>query len=156
VRAIDPDLPVTGIGTLNDEVAATAAQPRFRTVLFALFGLLALLLSVAGIFGVISYWVTSRTREIGIRIALGAKRSDVLRLILAQGMRLTLAGVLAGLAGVFVLTRYLTTLLYGVSAHDPLTLIGVALGMTIVSGVACWIPALRATRADPWKALKTE
>ena len=156
VRNIDPDLPVTDIGMLSNEVEASVAQPKFRTVLFGLFGAMALLLAAAGIFGVISYWVSSRTHEIGIRVALGATPGDVLRLILTQGMRLTAAGILIGLAGAFGVARYLATLLYGVTAHDPFTLAGVALGMTLVSALACWIPARRATRVDPLVALKYE
>jgi putative ABC transport system permease protein len=156
VRALDKDLPVYEFTTLDEYVANSLAQPRFNTMLLAIFAALALALTAVGLYGVVSYSVAQRTHEMGIRMALGAKPSDVLRLVVGQGMVLALIGIGIGLVGAFLTTRVMASLLFGVSTTDPLTftlisviLIGVALG-------ACFVPARRATRVDPMVALRYE
>ena len=125
-------------------------------ILFSVFATLALMLSAIGVYGVISYLVSQRTREIGVRVALGAQRSDVLRLILGDGARLTLLGVAIGLAASLGFTRLLAKMLFGVRASDPLTLIVVSMILSAVAFLACYIPARRATRVDPMVALRYE
>jgi putative ABC transport system permease protein len=137
-------------------VTESVARPRFRTMLFAIFGSLALVLAAIGIFGVIAYTVTQRTHEIGVRIALGAQAGDVLKLVMRQGLALALAGIAAGLAGAFVLTRLMRTLLFEVSATDPVTFVSIPLLLVAVALLACWIPARRATKVDPLYALRRE
>ena len=125
-------------------------------ILLAAFAALAVAMSCVGIFGVTSYLIGERTREIGVRMALGARRSDVLRLVVGQGTRMVLLGVCVGVAASLALTRLMTHQLYGVSSRDPLTFIGVAVGLLIVAVFACYIPARRATRIDPIIALRCE
>jgi len=137
-------------------MGASVAAPRFRTLLLGLFGLAALLLGGLGIYGVMSYSVSQRTREFGIRIALGADLPQILRSVIADGLRLTLIGVLIGVAGGFFLTRFLQSLIFGISANDPLTFTSVALLLTLVATAACYIPARRAMRVDPMVALRYE
>jgi ABC-type antimicrobial peptide transport system permease subunit len=132
------------------------AARRFTMVLLAVFAGLALLLSSIGIYGVISYVVGQRTNEIGIRIALGAQQRDVLRLMLGEGMKMALLGVAVGIAVALGLTHLMVNILFGVSATDPLTFLGVATLLVVVALVACWIPARRATRVDPLVALRYE
>jgi ABC-type antimicrobial peptide transport system permease subunit len=132
------------------------SEPRFNALLVGLFALIALLLAAAGIFGLTSYTVTRRTQEIGIRMALGAQRGDVLRLILVQGMRLLLIGVSLGVAAVIGAGHLLQSLLFGIGAHDLTTLVGVTLILSLVTLIACWIPARRATRVNPVIALRSE
>jgi putative ABC transport system permease protein len=156
VRDVDPTLPIAEIRTLDVVVAASQARPRFMTLVLTSFGGVSLLLAAVGIFGVISFSVAQRTRELGIRIALGAQARGVLRLVLVGALRLVVAGVLFGLVGAFALTRFLSAFLFGVSANDPATFAVVALALAIVALLASYLPALRATRVDPLAALRTE
>jgi putative ABC transport system permease protein len=156
VNEIDKDVPVYRMRTLPDYLSQSIAQPRLNAMLVGLFALIALLLAAAGIFGVMSYSVTQRTQEIGIRLALGAQRYDVLRLIIGQGMRFVVAGVVLGLIGVFICTRLLQSLLFGVGATDLRTMLAVTLILTAVAFIACLLPARRATLVDPVQALRAE
>jgi putative ABC transport system permease protein len=153
---IDPNQPLVRVRTMEDNMAATVAQPRFRTWLIGIFAALALLLAAVGIYGVMSYSVTQRTSEIGIRVALGAQPSDVFRIVVGEGLRLALLGVAVGLVAALVLTRVLQSFLYGISTSDPLTFTGVALLLTLVGVAASFFPARRATRVDPIVALRYE
>jgi len=137
-------------------VAESVAITRALMFLFSAFAILALLLASVGIYGIISYSVSQRTREIGIRMALGAQRSDVLRLVMRNGITLALVGIGLGIAGAFALTRFMTTLLFGVKPTDTRTFVVVSLGLLVVAVVACLIPARRATKVDPLKALRYE
>jgi putative ABC transport system permease protein len=156
VQAIDPDQPVAAVRTMDDWVDTSVAQPRYRTALLGLLALLALVLASTGIYGVMSYSVAQRTHEIGVRMALGAKRRDVLSMVVRQGMVLVVAGVGIGLLGAFALTRVMSSLLFGVTAKDPITFVVVATLLTLVAFVACYIPARRATKVDPLVALRYE
>jgi putative ABC transport system permease protein len=141
---------------MEENIAQSISQPRFRTVLLAVFAGIALLLAAVGIFGVMAYSVAQRTRELGLRIALGASRGQVLQLVLAHGVRLTLVGVAIGLAATFLLTRYMSSLLFNVPAYDPMTLVGVVAALIVISLCACYLPARRATLVDPIVALREE
>jgi putative ABC transport system permease protein len=154
--AIDKDLPVTDIAAMPDAVNASVAQPRFQTLLLGLFGALALILAAVGIYGVISYSVIQRTHEIGIRMSLGAQPSQVLRLVMGQGVKLALAGIVIGSAAALALTQLMRSLLYEVSPADPLTFAGIAALLVGVALAACYIPARRAMRVDPMTALRYE
>jgi len=156
VLQLDKEQPIANIRTLDQILSASIAQQRFSTMLLGVFAAVAMLLAAVGIYGVLSYAVTQRTHEIGIRVALGAARRDVLRLVIGQGMLLTLLGVAAGLAVAFALTRLMSTLLFGVSATDPMTFGLIALLIVAVALLACWIPARRATKVDPMVALRQE
>ena len=155
-HAIDKDLPVTDIGAIPEFVDATLAQPRFQTLLLALFSGLALTLAAVGIYGVISYSVIQRTHEIGIRMSLGAQPGQVLRLVMGQGAKLALAGIAVGIAAALALTRLMRSLLFEVSPADPLTFAAIAALLVAVALAACYIPARRAMRVDPMTALRYE
>jgi putative ABC transport system permease protein len=156
VWSLDKDLPVADVKTMQDLLSESVAKPRFRTFAFLVLGALALMLAVTGIYSVMSYMVTQRTREIGIRVALGAQRSNVIRLIVWHGMSLAIVGVVLGLVAAFALVRLMTSLLFGVGANDPLTFAAITVLLLAVSVVACWVPARRATKVDPLVALKYE
>ena len=155
IRAFDPDLPVVRMSTMEDLVGTSVAGRRFNALLLGLFGGVALVLSLIGTYGVISYGVAQRIQEIGIRAALGARAGDVLRLVVGRAMRLTVAGILIGLAGAFLLTGVLRELLYGVEPHDPATFATIALLLTGISLAASYIPTRRALRVDPIRALRS-
>jgi putative ABC transport system permease protein len=156
VWSMDKQLPIASVRSMDALLADSVMQPRFRTVLLGIFASLALVLSAAGIYGVISYSVLQRTQEIGIRMALGANLSDVLRLVLGQGAKLALFGVAIGVPAALALTRLMQSLLFETSASDPLTLIAVTLLLTLVGMLACLVPAWRAMRVDPMVALRYE
>jgi predicted permease len=156
IHRADPNLPVTKISTLDALVLDSLSPRRFSAVLIGVFAALALLLSGAGVYGVMSYAVEQRTREIGVRMALGAQPLTILGLIVGRGARLALAGIVVGAAGALALTRLLASLLYGVRPTDPLTFAGVALLLAFVALLACYIPARRAMRVDPMIALRYE
>jgi putative ABC transport system permease protein len=153
---IDPNQPLVKVRTMEENMAATVAQPRFRTWLIAIFAALALVLAAVGVYGVMSYTVTQRTNEIGIRVTLGAQAEDVFRTIVGEGLRLSLIGVGVGIVAALALTRLLRSFLYGVSAYDPLTFLGVAMLLTTVAAAASFFPARRATLVDPMVALRYE
>ncbi|MGH9792563.1 MAG: ABC transporter permease, partial [Candidatus Acidiferrales bacterium] len=156
VQAVDPDQPVIAVQTLEQLLSDSVAQPRFRTLLLGLFGGLALVLASVGVYGVMAYSVARRTQEIGIRMALGAQRGDVLRMVLRGGFTLAAVGVALGLAGAFAATRLLEGLLFGVKPTDLQTYAITAAILVAVALVACAIPALRASRINPMRALRYE
>lgn len=156
VRGIDKDLPVTDAGAMADAVAATVAEPRFRAVLVGLFGVVGLLLAAAGIFGVVSYSVSCRTREIGLRVALGASPRVVRSLVLREGLGVAAGGLAVGLVAALALGRLLASQLYGVGAADPTTLAASVLVLLATALAASYLPARRATRVDPTVALRHE
>jgi ABC-type antimicrobial peptide transport system permease subunit len=156
VQAVDPTLPVFGAQTLNETVSESLAQRRFSMEMITLFAVTALLLAGVGIYGVISYFVSERTHEIGIRLALGAQRHDIFGTILGQGLKLVILGAGVGLIGAVVVSRSMSRLLYGVKPTDPLTFVSVALLFITVALLACYLPARRAMKVDPMIALRYE
>jgi putative ABC transport system permease protein len=156
VQELDKEQPIARIATMDERRAESLLQARFNTLLLGIFAAVALLLAIIGIYGVMSYLVAERRREIGIRLALGAQRRDVLGLIVKRGMKLVLIGTLIGLGGAVWLTRLMTSLLYGVSATDPLTFAAVASVLAAAAWLACYLPARRATQVDPLIALRSE
>jgi putative ABC transport system permease protein len=153
---IDPNQPLVKIRTMDENMAASVTEPRFRTWLIGIFAGLALVLAAVGIYGVMSYSVTQRTNEIGIRVTLGAQANDVFRIVVGEGMRLALVGVGVGVVAALISTRVLRTFLYGISAVDPVTFMATALLLTMVAVAASYFPARRATRVDPMVALRHE
>ena len=156
VKAFDPNQAIWRSHTLEQLLGTSVAPRRFNMMLLAVFAGVALVLAAVGLYGVMSYAVSWRTQEIGIRMALGARRTDVLTLVVRQGMTMALLGLAIGLVGAFGLSRLLRGLLYGVSPTDPLTFAGVSIVLMVVSVLACLVPARRATRVDPIVALRTE
>ena len=156
IRRAAPDLPIQSTVTMDEAVAASVAQPRFRMVLLGLFAATATLIATCGLYGLMAYAVTQRRREIGVRMALGAERRDVLRLVLTRALRVVVAGLIVGLAGAAGVTRVLQRFLFGVTSTDPIVFTIVTLLLLAVGLMAAWLPARRATRIDPWAALRAE
>jgi len=156
IRRVAPDLPIESTATMDEAVAASVAQPRFRTVLLALFATTATLIATCGIYGLMAYAVTQRRREIGVRMALGAERRDVSRLVLTRALRIVVAGLVVGLVGAIGVTRVLQTFLFGVTPTDPIAFTIVTLLLMAVGLMAAWLPARRAARIDPMVALRQE
>jgi predicted permease len=156
IRRVAPDLPIQSAVTMDDAVAASVAQPRFRMVLLGLFAITATLIATCGLYGLMAYAVTQRRREIGVRMALGAERRDVLRLVLTRALRIVVAGLIVGLAGAAGVTRVLQRFLFGVTPTDPIAFTIVTLLLMAVGLMAAWLPARSATRIDPCAALRAE
>jgi putative ABC transport system permease protein len=153
---LNKDQAVFNVRTMEQIVSESVAPRRFSMLLLAVFAVVALALAVIGIYGMLSYAVAQRTREIGLRMTLGAQRTDVMRLVIGHGMKLAVAGVVAGLIASFALTRTMRNLLFGVSATDPITFASITLLLAVVALLACWLPARRATKVDPMVALRYE
>ena len=156
VNEVDKSVPVSNVKTMEHVVSESITQPRFNLFLLGLFSTVAMCLSAAGIYGVTAYSVTQRTHELGIRIALGAQVSDVLKMVLGQGMAVIGVGLIIGLAAAFALVRLLRSFLFGVGEKDPLTFVVITVGLLFVALLACYIPARRATKVDPLVALRSE
>src|SRR6185295_1093613 len=156
VAAIDANLPIYEVRSMDERLFESVAQPRFRTTLLGAFAALALVMAVVGLYAAMAFSVAQRTRELGVRTALGAQRLDIVGLVLRQGMKLTGIGIVIGLAGALALTRVLTTLLYQVKPLDPVTFLAVPVLLMTVATLACWLPARHAARVDPIEALRSE
>jgi len=156
MHEVDADQPVSRLRPMADLVAASTSGTRFQGTLLGAFASIALLLAAVGIYGVMAHAVARRTREIGVRMALGAARGDILRLVVGHGMRLAAAGITLGIGGALALTRLLRAQLFGVAPTDPATFVCVTLGLAAVALAACWLPARRATRVEPLSALRAE
>jgi putative ABC transport system permease protein len=156
LEAIDPDTEIWNTNTMEQLVGRELVRPRFNLLLIGLFAMLAVLIAAVGLYGVISYTVAQRTREMGIRVALGAQRGDILRLVVGKGMLLTFLGVVLGLGGAYVLTRLLVSLLVQVTPTDPVTFAATAALLAMIALLACYVPARRAARVDPMIALRYE
>src|SRR5262249_24772871 len=153
VSSLDPQIALGDVTAMDAAISESLAPQRFNLALVSLFAALAIFLAAVGVYGVLSYSVGQRTREIGVRIALGAQRGRVLRATISEGMKLALGGAALGILAGLAVTRWMASLLFGVTAHDPLTFAGVAALVALVSFMACYIPARRATRVDPIVAL---
>jgi putative ABC transport system permease protein len=156
VAAMDADVPLFGIKSMEEYLSASVAAPRFNTTLLSIFAGVALVLTIVGLYGVMSYSVVQRTNEIGIRLALGAQSRDVLIMIIKQGSKLIVLGLVIGLAVAFAATRVISSLLFGVTTKDPFTFVAAAVLLAIVALLACYVPAWRATKVDPLEALRYE
>jgi putative ABC transport system permease protein len=156
IWSVDKDQPIVRVATMDNLLAKSEAERRFVSILFEAFGLVALALAATGIYGVLSGSVTERTREIGVRVALGATPGNILSLVVRQGMTLTGLGVVIGLSGAVLASQALVSLLFGVSRLDPVTYLGVIMLLAGVSVIACWAPAWRATQVDPAITLRAE
>lgn len=156
IAEVDPSIPISGVRTMDEVVGAAVSRPRLIATIAGIFAGFALLLAAIGIYGVMAYSVSTRKQEMGIRLALGASPEDILRLIVGQGMRMTLIGVGVGIAVSLALTRLLANLLFGVGAADPLVFTGASLVLMGTAFFACYLPARRATRVDPISALRCE
>jgi putative ABC transport system permease protein len=156
VHELDADMPVTNVHTMDEWVSLSAAQPRLNARLLTLFAAIALLIAALGIYAVLAYSVNQRTREIGVRIALGAQPGSVQRLVVSEGMKVGLLGIVIGLVAALAAARVLASIVYGVPLRDPATFIAVAAGLTVVALAACVIPARRAAKVDPMVALRYE
>ncbi|MGH9802566.1 MAG: FtsX-like permease family protein, partial [Blastocatellia bacterium] len=156
IKSADSDLPIFRVRTMDQFVADSMTQRRFALLLICIFACLALLLSAIGLYGVMAYSVTQRTHELGLRMALGAQASDVLKLVVKQGMLLAVFGLALGVVGAIFLSRLMKTMLFNVSATDPLVFVAIALTLAAVALLACFIPARRATKVDPMVALRYE
>ena len=156
MRGVDPDQPLYHVATLQQVLSESLAPRRFNMLLLGIFAGIALTLATVGIYGVMAFSVTQRTHEIGVRMALGAERLNVLRMIVRQGLRLTLLGVVLGIAGAWALTSFLAGFLFGVAPRDPTSFVLVSLALVAVSILACYSPARRATKVDPTVALRYE
>jgi ABC-type antimicrobial peptide transport system permease subunit len=156
IWSVDPDQPILGLRTMDALYREFLGVPRFQAVLMGAFALIGLAIAAIGLYGVLSYAMAQRTREFGIRMALGARPSHVLAMVLGHGVALVAAGILLGAAGSLVLTRALSSLLVNIPPHDPFTYAAVIVGLAAVSLTACWLPARRATHVDPVIALRSE
>jgi putative ABC transport system permease protein len=156
VRDLDASLPVSLMSPLDEVVSESVAQQRFSMLLIAMFGMVALVLSAVGLYGVVAYSVSLRTREIGLRMAIGAMPGDVLKMVVGDGMKLAAMGVVIGTVAAFVLSRFVASMLFEVEVSDPVSYSGTALVLLLVAALACYIPARRAMRVDPMVTLQQD